>query len=216
MDEAIIGRKKIIIMGSAFAALVLVAIIWVLIDWVSRVGKIDVHVMVAPFAAEVRIDGRKVENNTKIYLAEGEHEVKATMGGFDDLSLGGDVYATIRGQTYILGSMQPNSNEGKKIVEERRQDFMEVEGLIGMRGTEVANSFADRYPIINHLPENNMLFRMGYREDSAGGIVVMIDTFGFQTYEMAALEKISTWGIDPTDYKIEFQNYTNPFGGTNE
>jgi hypothetical protein len=76
------------------------------------------------------------------------------------------------------------------------------------------SSFADENPIINDLPYENLIYSIGYRIDpsdpSHNSIILTIDAP--EGTRNAAVQQIRDMGYDPTEYKIEFKDYKNPFG----
>ncbi|MCL2869335.1 hypothetical protein FWF48_00785 [Candidatus Saccharibacteria bacterium] len=87
------------------------------------------------------------------------------------------------------------------------------------RVQEILSRYVDpreKYPIINSLPffsgaiEINWAFR-DYNDINSFYLIITAP-IGFRS---VAIQQIYGLGFDPANYSIEFNNYTNPFGGTN-
>lgn len=67
-----------------------------------------------------------------------------------------------------------------------------------------------KYPIIKYLPYKNILFDIKYSENSTfDNFEIEIDTY--EGYFETAIKTIESWGLNPADYNIKFNNYKNPF-----
>lgn len=177
---------------------------------ISRSGKEAVTVYLVPSDATLTANGERISAGTA-YLKPGNYTVKASKDGFREYST--QVTINAPNQTEIDIALGPVSEEAKKWVAEHQDLYLAYEGRVGGRANKRGEAFSEKNPITSRLPVTNLLYSIGYRSDtsdpSGNSIIIEIDTT--RGYRRAALEKIREIGYDPTDYKINFTNYENPF-----
>lgn len=176
---------------------------------ISRSGKVAVTVNAVPADATITFNGTEVSPGT-IYLTPGGYEIKATKEGFDDFS--NAVQITESDKTVSI-PLTPASDEAKKWAEENRSEYLELEAKSGIAAQEQGKDFREKNPIVSLLPYENLLYTIGYRADPADptGQSIIIEIDASEGYRQQAIYQISQWGYDPTDFKINFRDYQNPF-----
>jgi hypothetical protein len=173
-------------------------------------GGIAVTVSVAPNDAKISVDGKTVGPGT-IYLKPGKkYTVKASKDGF--LAYNGSQYID-SSSSNITVALQPATDEAQKWVNDNQQQYTDVEAQAGARENAAGQEFSDKNPITDDLPIDNLIYTIGYKNDnsdpSGNSIILTIDAA--QGYRNGAVQAIRDLGYDPSKFKIEFYNYTNPF-----
>lgn len=177
---------------------------------VVTAGTIPVTVIAAPSDATISVDGKQVGAGTIDLKPGKEYEVKASKDGFFPYS--GSQYIDASSNK-ITVALQPDSDEAQKWVEENQQQYSDVEAQAGTREDASGKEFSDKNPITDDLPLETLIYTIGYKRDnsdpSGDSIILTIDAA--QGYRNGAINAIRDLGYDPTKFKIEFYNYTNPF-----
>ena len=197
--------KILIIVFLIFCVFIISLAIW---QQVSRIGKVKVEVKYAPYTARVEVDGKKVKNNGQTYLSPGNHEIKATQDGFDDLIQNIEVTDSTE---FIYGIMEPNSEKGEEIYQKRLNEVLEVQGLYGMAAIQSGEQQRTEWPIISYLPINNTVYSIGYTIDQDNQLIIIIDASN--TYLESAIDEIKSLPADKSlaEYNITFKSSQNPF-----
>lgn len=203
-----IAKHRLAVLGIGIVILIL-PIIYYLFTTTDRAGKTQVTVRVVPADATVTIGNRKVSSGD-IWLAPGAYPIKGTKEGFADFD-SSEVVGTEKMLLPIL--LNPVSDEAKKWASDNQHKYLEVEGQAGDQARVRGDAFHDKNPIVNILPYSSLLYRIGYQSDpsdpSGNSIIIEIDAR--ESYRNDAIYQIYQWGYDPTDYKINFKDYKNPF-----
>jgi hypothetical protein len=176
---------------------------------IDRAGKVEVSIDAAPEDATITIDSRPSKPGTT-FLKPGTYVIKASKSGFADYTttqvIGED-------QRTIAVLLKPVSEEAKQWAQKNQQKYLEVEGKVGQVSAEQGEAFRTKNPIVNLLPYKNYLFTIGYKNDNsdASGNSIIVTINAPEAYRDSAIYQIYQWGYDPTDFKIEFTNFNNPF-----
>ncbi|HVQ45004.1 MAG TPA: hypothetical protein VMT30_08690 [Candidatus Saccharimonadia bacterium] len=177
----------------------------------TQSGKVAVKVYLVPTDAALKIDGKAAKAGTA-YLDPGKHTVTAARDGFASASTGYDFTA---GQTdaAIDIALIPQTNAARVYAHDHANLYQEREGREAARDATFGKNFAGKNPIVKQLPYKNFLYTIGYRLDptdpTGNSIVIEIDSP--TGYRNGAVEKIRSFGFDPTDFKIIFRDYQDPF-----
>lgn len=198
-------------LGAAAVIVIIVALVgYGIYKQVSTTGEIAVTVSVAPGDARVNVDGKDVAVGT-IYLKPGKaYPVKVSKDGFKDFSGTQYIDAT---SNKITVALAPVSDAAQKWVQDNQSQYTSVEGQAGAQENAVGQEFTNKNPITSSLPLENLIYTIGYKRDnsdpSGNSIILTIDAA--QGYRNGAIQAIHDLGYDPSKFKIEFYNYTNPF-----
>lgn len=209
MDWYEVTRKYKTMIVLLLVLLLFLPIIYLVGRDISRSGKIAVTVDVVPYDASLTIDGHKTNIGT-VYLKPGNHTVKANKTGFANTS-----YTTYidDSRKIVAVSLDPISEEAKQWAQIHQADYDHLDVLGEQSAQESGKVFNDRNPIAVKLPYRTYLYTIGYRADpsdpSGNSIILVIDAP--EGYKQSALYQIRQLGYDPTDFKIEFKDYENPF-----
>lgn len=198
-------------LGIAAVIIVVVALLgYGIYKQMSTAGEIAVTVSVAPGDAQVTVDGKNVAAGT-IYLKPGKtYPVKVSKDGFKTFSGNQYIDAT---SNKITVALAPASDAAQKWVQDNQSQYTSVEGQAGAQENAVGEEFTNKNPITSDLPLENLIYTIGYKRDnsdpSGNSIILTIDAA--QGYRNGAIQAIHNLGYDPSKFKIEFYNYTNPF-----
>ena len=203
----IIRNGKVI--ASVTGLIILATIGYFIYISIDRNGKIPIVIDAVPGDATITIDD-KPGSTGKSYIAPGSHVILAKKEGFAD-------FRTIKylDQTdqLIVIPMTPESDTARKWAEAHQDDFLDLEGQAGVAANQEGESFRQKNPIVNLLPYDNLFYTIGYRDDTSDktGNSIIIEIDASDGYRQSALYQLTQWGYDPTQFKINFRNYTNPF-----
>lgn len=199
-------RTVIISILVLFVAIIAIAI-YINVD---RSGKVAVTISVVPSDAKTTIDGKTVTSSGTIYLKPGTYTIESSKDGFTTSTKKqyvGDNQAT------IATSLAPESDEAKQWAEDNANKYLANEGVAGKAIQESSEATRDANPILNVLPYSNYIYTIGYTNDpddpSGESFILTIDAA--EGSRNAAVDQIRELGYDPTDYKIKFNDYKNPF-----
>lgn len=191
------------------AIIIIASIAYGVYTYNDRMGKIAVTVSSTPSDAHITFNGTS-EGNGTVYLKEGSYDVKATKEGFADASFKQYIDSS---HTIVTIPLTAQSDSAKQWAKDHQNLYTELEGKAGQAANQQGETFRDKNPIVNLLPYSNFLFTIGYSNDpsdpSGNSIIIQIDAR--EGYRQGAINQIKSWGYDPTEYKIKFNNYENPF-----
>lgn len=203
------SQNNLKIVGAFATAVVLIVVGYFIYTSVSRSGKIPVVVNAVPGDAKVTMNDVTVGTGT-IYLKPGEYVIKATKEGFADYT---KEMRIDQPDQAINVPLLAQSEEAKKWAEENESQYLSLEAKAGEEAQKQGEAFRAKNPIVNLLPFENLLYTIGYRADPAdpSGNSIIIEIDATEGYRQQAIYQIYQWGYDPTDFKINFRGYENPF-----
>lgn len=176
---------------------------------ITRSGKLAVEINAVPSDAKVTLNGTEVGNGT-IYIEPGNYEVKGSKEGFAEFSQQTSV--DTNGQV-ISVPLAAESEEAKEWAKENESKYLDLESEAGIEAQRQGEEFAKKNPIISLLPHESLLYTIGYRADTSDptGNSIIIEISAIEGYRQQALYQLQQWGYDPTNFKINFSDYKNPF-----
>lgn len=196
------------IISSVIVLLVVGFLIFALYGYISRIGKEPVQIFVIPNTATLTIDGQPYRPGTS-YLAPGTYTVKATYEGFEDYEA--SITINQPNTTDIDIALTPASEEAEKWRQDNMDLYLQREGRVGTRANEFGIAFQEKHPITAQLPVRNPTFTIGHRLDPDDQSQIILEITAITGLRNAAVQQIRTMGFEPTDFKINFNNYENPF-----
>ena len=188
------------------SAIVLIGVIYFIITFINRIGKVEVTVQYAPYAATVKLNGTKVNNNSKIWLKPGTYKANIEFEHFESVER---VIEISKDYRYVVGAMHTVDDEGEAYINSHKQEFAEVEGLVGWALNQEGLAMKKKYPILNYLPINNRLYSISYAytDDNEPIITVKAEP----EYLDVAVQKMKTLkNVNLTIYQVNFST-PNPF-----
>lgn len=212
MSNEIFHRyRKQIVLGIIGAFLLLVA--FSVFTYVSRVGKVGVTFSIVPGDAQLMLDGQGSGKGTQ-WLVPGTYTVKVQKDGFTSTER--KVIVTNEKQHNVVAiSLTPESNEAKQWADAHQQQYKDNEEFGSIEAQETGQYLRDKHPIISVLPYQDPYYKIAYTLNNDQSITLTIDTPS-PRYRYFAVQKIRELGYDPTDYNIDFKQFTNPLRGTDE
>lgn len=181
---------------------------------ISRIGKLPVTVMYAPFDAEVVINGKNYKNNQVYYFAPGNYQVEVNREHFETMTAGYTIEKDSK-DNYFVGSLAPSDDEGTAIASERIKEFLKVESIGGIDAENQANQLLEEAPIAKFLPINFKTYSVSYDYDEQGKFfieLVLKKGVDYSSQAIATLYSINNGEVDPASYKIIVRDYKDSFG----
>lgn len=200
-------RALIVIIGIALVGL----IIYGIYQKVATSGKIAVTVNVVPSAATLTINGNSTATNGTVYLESGKtYDIKATMNGFADFT--NKQYIDNTNNTITI-SLNAVSDTAKQWAKDNQDQYLQNEGRGGAQANTTGQAFTAKNPITQYLPLDNMVYTIGYKADPSdpSNMSIILTVDAAEGYRNGAIQGIRNLGYDPSQYKIEFSDYQNPF-----
>lgn len=201
------SHKKIFVLFILTLSALFVLLIYTV---ATTINKEKVRIYVIPNDANIVLNGRTVRPGTS-YLDTGTYSYTIEKDGFkkfeDSISVG------ISNSNVIDVALVPESTEALEWTKDNASKYSGYEARAGIQAAEDGQKFTEVNPITKHLPIRNLVYAIGYRSDtgdsSGNSIILIIDASSI--YRKAAIDKIRDMGYDPTNFKIEFKDYRNPF-----
>lgn len=192
-------KFKILIIASIFA----VIIIYSAATLIYRAGKYKVSVQIAPNDAVITINNTRVGNKSDCWLEPGKYHLVAKSSehlatyerDFEVKDEPVKIYAT-------LGALD---DEGRDFIEKHRQEYANVEGLIGDLMNKEGEKEREKNPILNHLPINTSLYSISYEYDDNQNLTINVKTD--PQYIDTVVAKLKTFkDINISNLNIVFRN----------
>jgi len=192
-----------------FAVLITMSVVYGVYTVVNRSGKVQVTIDIVPADATATLNGTPISSG-ETYITPGKYTIKANKEGFAEYSREFDINEEGQLITILL---TPVSTEAQDWVRQNEREYLGAEGRAGEAAIAEGEAFRKQNPIVDVLPYSSLLYTIGYRADpsdpSGNSIILTIDAS--EGYRNAAIEQIRNLGYDPTNYKINFKDYKNPF-----
>lgn len=189
-----------------FSILAIVAIVLFIFIFSNRIGKVKVLVQYAPYAAKITLNDTQVKNKSSIWLEPGKYHVKVEYEHFQTVERDIEISKDYKS---IVGALHTSDDQGEEYINKHKQEFVEVEGLVGRALTEEGLAIKKKYPILNYLPINNRLYSISYAYTDENEPIITIKTSPeFLDDAVAKLKTLKK--VDLTIYQINFTP-TNPF-----
>lgn len=199
------------IKAAIFLAVILIvaAIGYGIYTAIDKSGKIPVTITAVPSDTKVTLNGKEVTPGNS-NLKPGTYTIKGTKEGFSEYTHTQHIDQE-NASIYVL--LRPASQQATQWATDNQSLYLEAEGKAGREANERGEAFRDKNPIVNVLPYSNLLYTIGYRTDRSdpSGDSIIIEIDAAKGYRNAAVEQIRSLGYDPSNFKINFRDYENPF-----
>lgn len=190
-----------------FITLMIYVIVSLVMGVFERQGKIAVPVSLVPADATIYVDGEKISRSGTIYIKPGQRQVKVTSPGFESVEKTYRIYDYNAPGIYI--GLIGQSDSAKKWQQNNQFRYRKLELLATEKAHQYNQLFEERNPIVKDLPIKDPYFTISYRNIDDKTIKLTI--WGTSArYRQYALNYLRQLGYEPTDYEIEFSNFTNP------
>ncbi len=186
--------------------LLFLPLIVAIIILLSRIGKIEVATKFAPFSSEVKLNGSRINNNGSNFVSPGTYDLEVSLSGFSTYT----EKITVDSETkYIYGCLEPNSDEGLKLLENNR-DCDSLEELQQKENIESNVAYSKKYPLLSSLPVKRPTFSIGYTYlETEETPTLTIDATS--AYINSAIKALKDLGKDYTEYNVIITDFDNPF-----
>lgn len=177
---------------------------------ISRTGKESVKVYIVPEDAQVTANGQKINSGTA-YLEAGKYTIEGKKDGFENYKE--EVTIGSPNNEIIDVALPAVSDSAKEWAKKNQKLYLEREGRGGERARERGDEFHKLNPITTKLPVSNVLYTISYTMDPTdfSGNSIILQVTAPAGYREGVLNKIRDLGYDPTNFKINFKVYENPF-----
>lgn len=211
-----IGKYRKLVFGIIVALVILLSGLVVYIQWQQaalRQGKFAVPVELVPRDATVRLDNERITNRGSAWVTPGDHTVIVSREGFE--SYKGSVRVSADSTPFIYVALTGKSDDAKKWQENNRHEYTRLELLTIKKSREYNTRFKSNNPIVTILPIKDPYYTIDYRNHDDKSVELTI--YGTAPrYRQAALDFLRKKGYEPTDYRVSYEGFTNPLGGTRE
>ncbi len=187
-----------------------VSIIWGTVTYISRIGKIGVTISAVPRDATVTIDGKSVGSGTQ-WIVPGTYTVAATKDGFKSRSKK-VIITDNKTQNVVALSLSPQSDAAKNWADRHDSDYKANEAYGAIEARTNGDYFKQQNPITNVLPYTDPYYEIAYTSDHTN-VTITISTPS-PRYRYIAIQKFRELGFNPSDFKIQFVDFSNPLVGT--
>lgn len=209
MNNSKFTIRRILVIGLA-ACLGLVVLLAV--RSISNRGKAAFEVRVAPQQAIIKVNNNRVGNRFR--LKPGQYELLVYSDGFKSYKKKFDVR---QGDSVakLAIALSPESDTAKKIADKQSDTYHQIEAESGKQSQQQGVDLLKQSPILQNIPYRSTYYNIDYRKDNTGKIFIEI-TAETALGRQVAMEKIRSWGFEPTDYAIDFLGIPNPFEAYSE
>ena len=204
-----IRTKRIILSASIILSLIIFYYVSVA---VSRMGKTEVTIDVAPNDAQVTISGKKGKVGTN-YLKPGSYEVVVKNSNYYQQKKSFNV---TKEPKYIGIIMSPSNSETEAKVASDKKIYLQRESIGGQLALIRGNEIRSITPLINQLPYTDVAgpFSLDYGPSYLNGLGSFIEiTDSSPDGRVNALKWIRSQGYNPTNLEIQFNDFQNPILG---
>lgn len=199
-------RRVIVIFLAACATLLLIAIIFN-----QNRGDNNLKLITVPGGAKVAFTNESGDiKETKrggINLNSGKYSVVASKDGFKDTQT--NVVVKGNDQTLVI-LLAPVSEEAVEWASKNQKAYTEAEKISGELNQQSGEEFRANNPIVSNLPHNSGYYRIDYGQDEYNNVVLHVNA-DQPVGRRVAIEKIKSWGYEPHDFRIVFDDFVNPF-----
>ena len=196
----------------------MIVIILVFGWWLFSLGNkeenlISLRVESIPKDVIIRINDKVSSNGTK--LKPGKYAVKVERDDFSSntqVVVIEDRSSRYPNNEFVLTvTLDANSEKGRNILKKySEKDYLELEGKSSQSGSSIGEDFKKENPIIGLLPYIQSYYRIDYGKTDEGKFKIVI-TANEPIGRQVAVERIRSWGFNPTNYLIEFKDFYNIF-----
>lgn len=162
------NRALIIFAAIAFA----IIIIYSFTTLIYRAGKTKTIIRFAPNAAKITLNDTKISNGSTTWLIPGKYHLKVEYN--EHLEVYEEDIEITNEQAEYYGTLGALDDEGREFIEQHREEYTKVEGLVGSLLDRKGKKIKDKYPILNYLPMNNSLYSISYQYDDNNKPIIYV------------------------------------------
>lgn len=186
------------------AAIIIAAIVFVVVLIYSisiliyRAGKTKTIIQFAPNSATITLNDTKVNNGSTTWLIPGKYHLKVEYN--EHLEIYEEDIEITNQTAELYGILSAIDDEGREFIEQHRQEYAKVEGMVGLLLERRGAKKKEDYPILNYLPINTSLYSISYQYDDNNRPVVYVKSDPY--YLDVAVAKMKLF----EDVELESQN----------
>lgn len=168
----------------------------------------EVQVIIAPQSVSVTNgkDSQVVSNEDVIKLKPGSYELLFSKTNFKDIKKKIEVKKDSFTRLTVILDPKNASGENELLSQPNQ---IAMQGVADIEHVE-SEKFFDKNPITSKLRFKNPIYTIDYSRDPVNdSLIINISTY--DGYRQVAIDKIKSWGYNPADFNIKFNNYVNPF-----
>lgn len=204
-------HKKLLVLS--IAILFIVLIVWGVVTYVSRLGKVSVTIATVPRDAQVTINGRDASSGTHWHIP-GTYKITATKDGFVSRTKT-VIVSRDKQQNAVALSLTPESDAAKKWAEINVSAYKSNEAYGAIEARANGEYLKKKHPITNVLPYTDPYYEISYEITPESALTVTIATPS-PRYRYLAIEKLRGLGYNPTEFRVVFKDFKNPLGDARE
>ena len=193
----------------AVAILVLGAVAYYAITMISRIGKVKVNVLYAPYASTVKLGDKQLKNNAENWIEPGEYHVAVSFENFDTLE--GDVVIPKEGTT-IYGQLTPSNEASLQYMKEHETEFMSISAPAAEDVSNYGEMLYKRFPIMKKFPVKDPHYTLTYllNDDDSELKIIVRSTLGYRGLAIDKLMDVVT-AEEIEQYDVEIEDIETPF-----
>lgn len=196
-------------------ALLVVIVCWWLVGIISRAGKAQLTINVAPRAVDISINGKPGHGGVN-YLKPGEYMVVAKKDGFSKVTKS----VTVNSNQSVNMLLEPQTQEAQDYLNNNPEERRAYENLTATIAQEKGDAQRASTPLILDLPYDDLEgpFSIDYGPDSKdgeGGVIILVSNSTAKGRQ-AALKWIMDQGQKPSELNIVYSDFINPLGRNHE
>lgn len=175
---------------------------------IQQRGKHAVVVHSVPDDAKVFVDDKKVRPST-LQLKPGKYSVRIERDGFEPQTQDLEVANSNQESLQVFFALTPATSEARKWAENHTDEYLALEHKAAENRSNQHLDVASSHPVALRLPHRSSFYSIDY-DVSGGDFKILIDAktpLGRQV----AVERLKSWGYEPSDYVIEFLHFASPF-----
>ena len=209
-------RRACLIGGAVLGGVIIAAVIlYNILQNIGPAGTYPLNIAVVPGNATVHISagpgkGNRLPSHGTAHLTPGEYTVQVERPGYSTYQQQ-VIIASSSPRTLYVG-LAPQSPSARQEAQRNQRQYHQLERLSADAAKEFNAAYARQYPAAAKLPIKDPYYTIGYRYSASHGMVITIEGTSAR-YRAAAVQALYRAGINPSDYVVEFTNYTNPLAG---
>ncbi len=211
-----IGKYRRHILVSLIVCVAAIATLTIYTQWknaAQRAGKLAVPVEVVPRDATVKIGEQAITSRGTAWIAPGEHTATVSRDGFESQTR--TLRVSADAEPYLYIALVGETNDAKKWQDSHQSDYQRIELLTVQKARDYNTRFKSNNPIVNILPIKDPYYSIDYRNYDDKTIELIIDGTS-PRYRQVAIDLLRKKGYEPTDFRVTYDNFTNPLGEKNE